>query len=176
MFNDKNCQTERNINMWPKKSKKDMWSNRPVILIQHNMLKKQEILTRRPVKSKVCSDKKCQTTKYYKEIDKNCQTSVMQPVKPQMDVWLKKPEKKSIGLAKGKNCQATICKNTDPKSHMSRNSDKNCQENENNVMWSVTKKTDVWLPKPVRLCSDKNFQSSRCYSLKKKSPRRPMYD
>ena len=36
------------------------------------------------------------------EIDKNCQITKMQPVKPQMDVWLKKPaikssNKKSIG-------------------------------------------------------------------------------
>ena len=62
----------------------------------------------------MCADKKCQANKYYKEIDKNSQTSVMQPLKPQMDVQLKKPAKKSsnkklIGL--NKNCKATIhCK------------------------------------------------------------------
>ena len=37
----------------------------------------QENINRRPVKSKVCADKRCQATKYYKEIDKNCQASVM---------------------------------------------------------------------------------------------------
>ena len=44
----------------------------------------------------------------------------MQPVKPQMDVWLKKPAMKSsnkmlIGSAKDKYCQATSCENTDSK-------------------------------------------------------------
>ena len=40
-------------------------------------------------------------------------------------------------------------------------------------MWSVTKEenTDVWLPKPARLCRDKNCKSTRCY--KQMSPRRP---
>ena len=50
-----------------------MQSNGLAMLIQHNMLKKQEIVTRSPVKSKVCADKKFQATKYDKEIDKNCQ-------------------------------------------------------------------------------------------------------
>ena len=68
-------------------------------------------------------------------------------MKPQKDVWLKKPAKKLIGLAKGKNCQATACENTDSKSQSFKCSDKNCQEIIN--MWSVTKKTDVWLPKPA---------------------------
>ena len=71
------------------------------------------------------------------------------------------------------------CKNIDYKSQISRNSDKNCQENENNVMWSVTKEIGVWLPKPTllhkcrRLCSDKHCQSTKY--LKEKSPRRPVY-
>ena len=76
--------------------------------------------------------------------------------------------KKQVPLSKDNSCKSTriyrktVC------------SDKNSQENENNVMWSVTKKTDVQLPKPVirRLCKDKNYQSTRCY----KSPMRPMYD
>ena len=62
---------------------------------------------------------------------------------------------------------------------MLRNSDKNCQENVNNVMQSGTRKTDVKLPKPTtirKLCIDKNCQSTRCYSLNRKSPRRPKYD
>ena len=76
----------------------------------------------------------------------------MWPVKPQMDVWSEKPamkssNKKSIGL--NKNCKDTICEYIDSKSEVSRNSDKNCQENENNVMGSVTKEIDVWLPKPA---------------------------
>ena len=43
--------------------------------------------------------------------------------------------------------------------------DKNCQADKNSVMWSVTKEEniDVWLPKPTRLCRDKNCQSTRCY-------------
>ena len=42
-------------------------------------------------------------------------------------------------------------------------------------MQSVTKTHDMQLPKPAftRLCSDKNFRSTRCF--KKKSPVRPMY-
>ena len=107
----------------------------------------------------------------------------MQSVKPQKDMWLKKP------TAKDKNCQVIMCnkkqvplsKDNSCKStrvyRKSMCSDKNCQENENNVMQSVTKKMDVQLPKPVpyeyrRLCKDKNCQYARCY----KSPMRPMYD
>ena len=106
----------------------------------------------------------------------------MQPVKPQMDVQSEKPamkssNKKSIGL--NKNCETTMshkkqkkCGYEDSESHIQRNSDKNCQEN--NVMWSVTNETDMGLPKPGsrRLCSDKKCQSTRCY----RSPIRPMYD
>ena len=36
-----------------------------------------------------------------------------------MDVQLKKPAKKSIGLSKDKNCQVTICENTDSNSQVS---------------------------------------------------------
>ena len=95
----------------------------------------------------------------------------MQPVKPKMDMQLQKPimnsnNKKLVGLAKDKNCQATVkmC------------SDKKCQENIN--MQSVTNTNDMQLPKPAvpyeyrRLCKDKNCQSTRCY----KSPVRPMYN
>ena len=96
-----------------------------------------------------------------------------------MNVQSKEPaklssvKKKHVPLYKGKNYNATICENIDSK--MSRNSDKNCQENENNDMQSVTKKIDVWLPKPTTitiLCKDKNCQSTRCY----KSPMRPMHE
>ena len=184
VFNNKKCQAKKSVNIQPKKPRKDMQSNGSAMLIQHDMLKKQEIVARRPVKSKMCADKKCQATKYYKEIDKNCQAEksvIMHLVKPQKDMQLKKR------AAKDKNCQVIMCnkrqvplsKDNSCKStrvyRKSVCSDKNCQENENNVMQSVTKKMDVWLPKPVpyeyrRLCKDKKCQSSRCY----KSPVRPM--
>ena len=116
------------------------------MLIQHNMLRKQEIVNGRPMKSKVCADKKCQATKYYKESDKNCQTNVMWPVKPPVDMQLKEPAIRRVG--KDKNCQAKICytkqkkcEYNDSKGHIQRNSDKNCQEN--NVIWSVTKETEM---------------------------------
>ena len=74
--------------MWPENPRKDKWSNGSAMLIQKNKLQKSQKddkncqINRRPVKSKECADKKCQSTKYYKEIDKNCQTSDMQSVKP----------------------------------------------------------------------------------------------
>ena len=53
--------------MWPVKPAKDMHSNRPVVPIQDKMLKivpqeddKNCLVNMRPVKSKVCFDKKCQ--------------------------------------------------------------------------------------------------------------------
>ena len=85
------------------------------MLIEHQMLKKQEDdknceenINRRPVKSKVCDDKKCQATKCYKKIDKISQTSVMHPKKPAKDMWsvTTSSKKKLIGLAKDKNCRA----------------------------------------------------------------------
>ena len=106
----------------------------------------------------------------------------MWPVKPQMDMWSVKPAmksnyKKSIGL--NKNGKATTCEYNDSKSQSPAKymcSDKNCQEikrprKPRNVMWSVTKETDMQLPRLARLCSDKNCQSTRCY----RSPRRPLY-
>ena len=46
----------------------------------------------------------------------------------------------------------------------------------NKVKKSTIKKKeeniDLWLPKPARLCRDKNCQSTRCY--KNMSPRRPI--
>ena len=81
--------------MWPKKPRKNMWSNGSAMLIQHNKLQKsqeddkncQENINIRPVKSKVCAYKKCQATKCYKKI------SDKWPVKPQMDMWSKEPAK-----------------------------------------------------------------------------------
>ena len=127
-----------------------------------------------------CSDKKCQ-----EKID-------IWPVKPQMNVQSEKPamkssNKKSIGL--NKNCKATVsskkqrkCEYDDFQSQSAKCSDKNCQENKRpkksrSHMQSVTKNTDVQLPKPTvpyaysRLCKDRNCQSARCY----KCPVRPMY-
>ena len=87
VFNGKKSQADENSNMQLKKPVKDMWSNGPVI--QHKMSKKHMPreddkncqINRRPLKSKMCSDKKCQ-----ENID-------MWPVKPQMEVQLKKPAK-----------------------------------------------------------------------------------
>ena len=77
-----------------------------------------------------------------------------------MDVWLKKPAKKSsnkklIGL--NKNCKATTsckkqkkCEYKDSRSQSKVTyicSDKNCQEIIH--MWSVTKESDVWSLKPA---------------------------
>ena len=103
----------------------------------------------------------------------------MWPVKPQMDMQLKKPApakessfmEKYVPLYKDKNCQATICEYNDSKSQSSRWSDKNCQE----IMWPVMPEMDMWLPKPAvlykysSLCNDKNCQSTKCYSYKKKN-------
>ena len=139
------------------------------MLIQHNKLQKSQEddkkcqNNRRPLKSKMCSDKKCE------------ERVVMWPVKTKKDMWLKKP------AAKDKNCQVTMhnkkqvplskdnsCKST----RLYKKSmcfDKNCQENIS--MQSVTNTDDVRLTKPVRFCKDKTCQSTRCY----KSPVRPMY-
>ena len=89
-----------------------------------------------------CSDKKCEENK----------SIIMWPVKPKKDVQLKKLAMKLIGLAKDKNCQATIGDNADSKSQVSKNSDKNCQEikrprKPRSVMQSVPKETDVQLSK-----------------------------
>ena len=151
--------------MWPMKPKKDMQSNGSAMLIQYKMSKKQIV----PQKD----DKNCQSKKYYgsKCSDKNCKENKnidMWPVKPQMKVQSKKSAMKLIGLASDKNCQATI---SDKKQ---KKIDKNCQTSD---MRSVTNTNNMWLPKPAirRLCSDKNWQSIRCYSFKKKSPMRPIH-
>ena len=117
VFNNKNCQAEKSVNMWPTKPKKDMWSNgSAAMLIQHKILKKQE-------DDKNCQSIKNDKTKYdaldsqstvLKCSDKKCQENEnidMWPVKPQMDVLSEKPamklsNKKSIGL--NKNSNATV--------------------------------------------------------------------
>ena len=56
--------------MQPKNPKKDMWLDKPAMLIQHKMLQKQEddknCQSKKCYGSKVCADKRCQATKYYK--------------------------------------------------------------------------------------------------------------
>ena len=127
MCDVKYCQAEK-CDMWPKKPIKDIWSNGQAMLIQHRMTKKSKKQVSQEddkkfteyYESKMYTDKKCQA-------DKNCQTSVMrpkkpindmQPVKPQMDAWLKKPAKLQSYYKKkdelkyvyeDKNCQNTIC-------------------------------------------------------------------
>ena len=63
---------------------------------------------------------KCQVLSFTVFNNKNCQAEIsfnMQPKKLQKDVQLKKPAMKLIGLAKDKNCQAT----------MSHTKQKNCK-------------------------------------------------
>ena len=106
--------------------------------------------------------------------DKNCQAEKCEvwPKKLQMDKWLKKSamtstNKKLIESAKKKNCQATICEHDDFKGQSSKCFDKEGQENIN--MWSVSNTDHMQLPKTAirRLCSDKNYQSTRCYATGK---------
>ena len=178
----------------------ELWSNGPAI--QQKMSNKhmpQEgnkncQSDRRPLKASMYSDKKSQA-------DKQCQITNMQPVKHKKDVQLKKPARKLIRLTKDKNCQATMshkkqkkCEYKDSKSQLAVKyvcSGKNCQENimpkkPRSHMQSVTNNTDVWLPKQAirRLCKDKNWQSTRCYTKYDKtcqstrcykSPVRPVY-
>ena len=124
----------------------------------------------------MCSDEKCQETPNV-QVKPNKLRSHMQLLAITDNVWLKKPamkssNKKLIGSAKDKNCHATIYEYDDFQSQSSKCSDKNSQGKENNNMWSVTNSEilDVQLPKPAvlhkykRLCSDKNCQSTRCYT------------
>ena len=62
---DKNCQGNQNINMWPVKPEMDMWLPKPAI-------------------TRLCSDKNCQSTRCFKKrcpvrpmyvYDKNCQSA-----------------------------------------------------------------------------------------------------
>ena len=162
---------------------KNQASNRPAMPIQNKMSMKQ-IVPKEDDKNcqytkyyePVCADKKYQATKCYKKVDKNCQTTNMQPVKPPIHMWsvTKSRNKKLVGSASDKNCEATICYKKQKKSEyddfQSQSlmcSDKNCQENIN--MQPVMPEMDMWLPKPAvlyqyrRLCNDKNCQSTRCY-------------
>ena len=130
----------------------------------------------------VCADKKCQATKCYKKVNKNCQTTNMQPVKPKMDMQSKEPtmqssfKKKHVPLCKDKTCQSTRCyRKKSPVRPMYGNG-KNCQEIKNvqirpkkpiSNMQSVTK-SSIPIGKQVNhkkcLSNDKNCQSARKYS------------
>ena len=112
-----------------------------------------------------------------KQRNKNCQSENVniQPVKPQMDVLLRK----HIPLYKDKKYEYGDFKSQSTKVDKLLCSDKNCQEikrprKPKSVMQSVTNTEDVQLLKPAGLCSDKHCQSTRCY--KNMSPRRQMYD
>ena len=97
-------------------------------------------------------DKQCQETKQSVcEGKKSTQCSDKKSVIKNKDVQSREPvtERKS-SLCRDKNCQSPqFVRPKKPRSHM----------------WSVTKKTDVQLPKPAirRLCNEKNCQSTRCY-------------
>ena len=113
------CRADKS-DMQPVKPAMDMQSNRPAVPIQNKMSKKQIMpqeddgncqVNIKPVTLKLCADKKCQATKHYKKVDKNCQTTDMQPVKPPLHMWsvTRSSDKKLAGSASDKNCQATIC-------------------------------------------------------------------
>ena len=91
----------------------------------------------------------------------------MQPKKPATDV---QSERSAMLIHHNKIKKSNI----KDKEEKFLYSDKNCQANKNDVMQSVTKEenTDVQLPKPARLCRDKNCQSTRCYT--QMSPGRPI--
>ena len=173
-YGDKSCQVEKS-DMQPVKPVKDMQSNRPAIPIQNKMTKKSKIVPQDDDKNcqptryygLMCADKKCQATKCYKKVDKQCQASNMQPVKPHIDMQSREPavqssfKKKHVPLSKDNNCKSTKI------SKKSMCSDKNCQENIN--LWPVKPEMNMQLSKPAvlyqyrRLCNDKNCQSTRCY-------------
>ena len=169
---DKNCQTDKNVHIWPKKPTKDMWSNRPAAPIQNKMSMKHVVaqdgkncqVNMRLMMSKMYSDKNCQ------------EPNLMQPVKPPiyMQSVTRSSNKKLVGSESDKNCQATICYKKQRKSEYdefqsqsSMCSDRNCQEYIN--VQPVMPEMNVWLPKPVvlyqyrRQCNDKSCQSTRCY-------------
>ena len=103
---DKSCQADKSAHMWPVKPAMNMWSRGSAVPIQHKMSMKQIVPQE--------ADKKCQATKYYKKVDKNCQTTNLQPVKTQMDMWSKEPamqssfKKKHVPLCSDKNCQSNL--------------------------------------------------------------------
>ena len=158
-----------------------MQSNRPAVPIQDKMSMQQTVPQEDDKNCQstnyygsMCADKKYQATNCYKKVDKNWQESInMQPVKPKMDMWSKKPAKLPSSYKKKYQ--------DDFKSQSAMCSDKKCQEIPNvqkrtkkpiSHMWSVTKTNDMWLPKPAvlyqyrRLCNGKNCQSTRCYKKK----------
>ena len=77
--------------MQPVKPEMDVQSNRPAVPMQNRMSKKK-IMPQDDDKccqvnnEAVCTDKKCQATKCYQKINKNCPISDMQSVKPKMDM------------------------------------------------------------------------------------------
>ena len=177
----KNSQADKSAQMWtvkPAMNSVHMQSNRPAVPIQEKM-SMQKIVPQG-------DDKNCQSTKCYKKVDKNCQTTNMQPVKPAMDIQ-SVTNTSYKRLCSDKNCQSTRCykKKDQVKSVCS---DKNCQETNFYHMGplkpEMKKKSSVmWLPKPemehstYKLNQDsKNYQSDRCFSFMKKDPARPVWN
>ena len=95
------------------KSSKSKWEYKADVHIEDD---KNCQINRRPLKSKMYADKKCQA-----------ETFDIQPMKPQMDIWLPKPALRR--LCKDKNCQSTRCYSSKKKSPVRPmyNYDKNCQ-------------------------------------------------
>ena len=140
----------------------------------------------------VCADKKCQATKCYKKVAKNCQITNMQQLKSEMDMQSKEPamqssfKKKHISLCKDKNCQSTWCYGKKSPVRPVYSNDKNCQEIPNvqmrpkkplSLMQSVTKISVMWLPKPAMEQSTYklNKDNKNCQSPKSsKYPVRPV--
>ena len=86
---NKNCQAEKYVHMWPKKPATDVQSERSAMLIQHNKVRKPKSLMQSmtkeentdvqlPKPARLCRDKNCQSTRFYRsprrpKCDKNCQ-------------------------------------------------------------------------------------------------------
>ena len=92
--------------------RKQVHSNKSKVMLQDDDRNCQENINRRPMQSQMNDDKKSQA-------DRNCQTSVMQPVKSQQEMQLPKPAVpyEYRRLCKDQTCQSTRCykKHSDPK-------------------------------------------------------------
>ena len=179
---DKQCQETSKVHLQPvqpaKKKSNYMWLAKPASLQSASKQKN-------PRRQKyMCADKKCQASKCYKKVYKNCQTTNMQPVESHVDMQSKEPamqasfKKKHVPLCKDKNYQSTRCYRKKSPVRRMYGYDKNCQEIPNVQMrpkkpisniQSVTK-SSIPIRKQVNhkkcLCHGKNCQSARKYSKK----------
>ena len=91
--------------------KKQVHSSTAKVMLQENDRNCQENVNRRPMQSQMNDDKNSQ-------IDRNCQTSVMQPVEPQKEMQLPKQgvPYEYRRLYEDQTCQSTKCykKHSDP--------------------------------------------------------------